>query len=128
MDADTVERSVLERIVPTKDTVLSINDRAARLKSIVENYLQEHGIAIDMMFTGSYSKGTFLADPDLDLFLLFPESIPKKEMERIGLRAGEDILHGERIFSEHPYTRGYFEGIEVDLVPCYNLADRKSVV
>lgn len=131
MDADTVERSVLERIVPTKDVVLSINDRAARLKSIVENYLQEHGIAIDMMFTGSYSKGTFLADPDLDLFLLFPESVPKKEMERIGLRAGEDILHGERIFSEHPYTRGYFEGIEVDLVPCYNLAstaDLKTAV
>ena len=131
MDADELEKRILERIVPTKAEVLSINDRASRLKSMVQNYMLENGVDIDMMYAGSFSKGTFLSDPDLDLFLLFPESIPKKEMERIGLKAGEDILHGERIFSEHPYTRGVFEGIEVDMVPCYNLkstADLKTAV
>jgi len=53
--------------------------------------------------------------------MMFPESLPRAELERIGLKAGEDILHGERMFSEHPYTRGVFEGIEVDMVPCYHL-------
>ncbi len=127
MDADTVERRILERIIPSSDEVLSINERASRLKSMVQDYVLDHGIEVDLMFTGSYSKGTFLSDPDLDLFMLFPESVPKRDMERVGLKAGEDILHGERIFSEHPYTRGMFEGIEVDLVPCYNLSSTDNL-
>ena len=122
MDAETLERSVLERIVPSEDEILSISERANRLKSMVQEYIQDHGIDIDIMFAGSFSKGTFLSNPDLDLFLMFPESVPKKDLERIGLQAGEDILHGERMFSEHPYTRGVFEGLDVDMVPCYHLA------
>ena len=127
MGAEDIEREVLGRIVPTRDEILSINDRASRLKSLVQDYISDHGIEVDMMYAGSFSKGTFLSDPDLDLFLMFPESVPKKEMERIGLKAGEDILHGERIFSEHPYTRGMFEGIEVDMVPCYNLSSTDNL-
>ena len=121
MDAETLERSVLYRIVPSEEEILSISERANRLKSMVQEYIQDHGIDIDIMFAGSFSKGTFLSNPDLDLFLMFPESVPKKELERIGLQAGEDILHGERMFSEHPYTRGVFEGLDVDMVPCYHL-------
>ena len=121
MDAETLERSVLDRIVPSEEEILSISERANRLKSMVQEYIQDHGIDIDIMFAGSFSKGTFLSNPDLDLFLMFPESVPKKELERIGLQAGEDILHGERMFSEHPYTRGVFEGLDVDMVPCYHL-------
>lgn len=122
MDADALEQSVLRRIVPSEDEILSISERAARLKSIVQEYILDHGIDIDIMFAGSFSKGTFLSNPDLDLFLMFPESVPKRELERIGLQAGEDILHGERMFSEHPYTRGVFEGLDVDMVPCYHLS------
>lgn len=122
MDADALEGSVLRRIVPSEDEILSISERAARLKSIVQEYILDHGIDIDIMFAGSFSKGTFLSNPDLDLFLMFPESVPKRELERIGLQAGEDILHGERMFSEHPYTRGVFEGLDVDMVPCYHLS------
>lgn len=122
MDADALESSVLRRIVPSEDEILSISERAARLKSIVQEYILDHGIDIDIMFAGSFSKGTFLSNPDLDLFLMFPESVPKRDLERIGLQAGEDILHGERMFSEHPYTRGVFEGLDVDMVPCYHLS------
>lgn len=121
MDYDALERSVLERVVPSGDEILSISERAARLKSMVQDYILDHGIDVDIMFAGSFSKGTFLSNPDLDLFLMFPESVPKKDLERIGLQAGEDILHGERMFSEHPYTRGVFEGLDVDMVPCYHL-------
>ena len=120
-DADTLEARILERIIPSRDEILSISERAARLKSMVQDYILDHGIDIDIMFAGSFSKGTFLSNPDLDLFLMFPESVPKKDLERIGLQAGEDILHGKRMFSEHPYTRGVFEGLDVDVVPCYHL-------
>lgn len=116
-----IEDRVLELIVPSPETVASIRERADRLKSMVEDYVASHGIRAEARYAGSFSKNTFLADPDLDLFLLFPDDVPPEEMKRIGLKAGEDILHGIRMFSDHPYTRGVFEGIEVDMVPCYRI-------
>lgn len=121
MDADSVERSVLERIIPTPETERELAEKAARLKTTVLEYVASHGITAEVRFAGSYSKGTYLSNPDFDLFIMFPEEISKKDMERIGLQAGDDILHGERIFSDHPYTRGFFEGVEVDMVPCFHL-------
>ena len=121
MNHDDIERSVAKRIIPSESEIASIEERASRLECMVREYVSSHGIDVELRFAGSYSKGTFLSDPDLDLFMMFPESLPRAELERIGLKAGEDILHGERMFSEHPYTRGVFEGIEVDMVPCYHL-------
>lgn len=118
-----LEDAVLERIVPSPDTVASIRERAARLKAMVEDYIAANGIEVEARYAGSFSKGTFLSDPDLDLFLLFPEAVSEEDLKRIGLQAGEDILHGIRMYSDHPYTRGNFEGLDVDMVPCYHLRD-----
>lgn len=116
-----LEEKVLGMIVPSPETVVSIQERADRLKRTVEDYIAAHGIEVEARYAGSFSKGTFLSDPDLDLFLLFPPEVSSEDMKRVGLQAGEDILHGERMFSEHPYTRGRFEGIDVDMVPCFRI-------
>ena len=116
-----LEKTVLERIVPSPDIVTSIQERADRLKRIVEEYIASHGIEVEARFAGSFSKGTFLSNPDLDLFLMFPDTVSEQEMRLIGLQAGEDILHGIRMFSDHPYTRGNFEGLDVDMVPCFRI-------
>ena len=53
-----LEQNVLERIVPSPDVVASIQERADRLKSIVEEYIASHGIEVEARFAGSFSKGT----------------------------------------------------------------------
>lgn len=116
-----LEQSVLKRIVPTPEQVSSIQGKADRLKGMVEEYVRARGIDVEARFAGSFSKNTYLSDPDLDMFLMFPPEIDPEDLKRIGLQAGEDILHGERMFSDHPYTRGKFEGVDVDMVPCYRL-------
>ncbi|MDO5861659.1 MAG: CCA tRNA nucleotidyltransferase [Thermoplasmata archaeon] len=116
-----LEQQVLERIVPSPEQVRSIEDKAARLKGLVESYVAAHGIDAEVRFAGSFSKNTYLSDPDLDTFLMFPPETSPEDVKRIGLQAGEDILHGERMFSDHPYTRGKFEGVDVDMVPCYRI-------
>lgn len=116
-----IEDRVLDLIIPPKDAIDSISERASRLKATVEDYLSAHGYDVEVRFAGSFSKGTFLSDPDLDLFLMFPDDVSEQDMKRIGLQAGEDILHGIRMFSDHPYTRGTFEGLEVDMVPCFRV-------
>lgn len=121
MSGMDLEERVLGMIVPSPETVASIRERADRLKALVEDYVASHGIEVEARYAGSFSKGTFLSDPDLDLFLMFPDSVSGEDMKRIGLQAGEDILHGERMYSDHPYTRGVFEGIQVDMVPCFRI-------
>ncbi|MBR4503678.1 MAG: CCA tRNA nucleotidyltransferase [Candidatus Methanomethylophilaceae archaeon] len=116
-----VEERVLERIVPSEEYVAELEDKSRRLIAEVTGYAAEHGIDVEVTLAGSFSKGTFLSDPDFDVFMMFPSTVPHDELERIGLKIGEDILHGTRMFSDHPYTRGNFEGIDVDLVPCYRL-------
>jgi len=123
----SIESTVLERIVPTKDEMSRISETAKRLKVAVCDYLSEHDIDIDVQFVGSFAKGTFLSDPDLDLFLLFPEEVPRKELEAIGLQVGHDVLGGVRMYAEHPYTRGIYEGLNVDLVPSYNLTSTEQL-
>jgi len=116
----TLESTVLAKIKPTPKEVESIDHAASALKKAVEEYVKSHGIEAEARFVGSYAKGTYLSDPDLDLFLLFPETATPKDLETVGLSAGEAVMGKiEKMYSEHPYARGLYEGIEVDLVPSY---------
>ena len=117
----SIESSVLRRIKPNEDEISRIQRSAERLRALASDYALRNGIEAEIKLVGSVAKGTFLSDPDLDLLMMFPEGVPRSEVNRIGLLAGEDLLHGQRLFSEHPYTRGVFEGMDVDLVPCYRL-------
>lgn len=117
----TLESDILSEIKPTEEESAEILGKAERLKVLAEGYLSENGIDAEVRFVGSVGKGTYLRNPDIDLFLLFPMSTPKAEMERLGLKAGKDLIGGSLMFAEHPYTSGMFEGLEVDLVPCFRL-------
>jgi tRNA nucleotidyltransferase (CCA-adding enzyme) len=79
------------------------------------------------MLVGSVAKGTYVGEPDIDLFVLFPESVERKELERVGLRIGQEVLGGETRYAEHPYTHGNIGGFEVDLVPCYEVPDASKI-
>lgn len=124
----SIEQEVLGRIKPTAEEAARILETAEELRSAVVAYLDARGLDVAVRFVGSVAKGTYLRDPDLDIFLMFPESVPKEEMERIGLQAGEDVLHGGRMYAEHPYTRGVFRGLDVDMVPCYRIESTERLL
>ena len=117
----TLESEVLGKIKPTSKEIESLNRTANELKKAVEDYIREHNIDVEIRFVGSYAKDTFLSDPDLDLFILFPETAPHTELETVGLEIGEAITKGVRMYSEHPYIRGRYNGVDVDMVPSYAL-------
>ena len=117
----SMESDVLELIRPTEQECRSILSAAEDLRAITETYLKEHGVNARVRYVGSVAKGTFLKDPDIDMFILFPQDTPGKDVERIGIRAGQDLIDGRMMYAEHPYTTGSFRGIDVDLVPCYDI-------
>lgn len=122
-----VESKVLDKIRPTKEEVESIDNAAKHLKEVVERYVKEHDVDVEVRFVGSYAKGTYLSDPDLDLFLLFHEDVPLKDLKRIGLSAGEELINGIKMYADHPYSRGKFEGVDVDLVPSYAISSTEKL-
>jgi tRNA nucleotidyltransferase (CCA-adding enzyme) len=125
----SLEERVLEKIKPSEKETDGILDTAERMKNKIMTYLKAHKHDVEVMLVGSVAKGTFLSKPDLDIFLMFPEDVSRDDMERIGLAAGEDILKkGERMYAEHPYIRGTFDGMTVDLVPCYAIKDASKLI
>jgi len=123
-----LEGTVLKKIRPSARETKSIMGAVGRLKKKVNEYLKAYEHNINVILVGSVAKGTFLSKPDLDVFLMFPEYVAEEEMVRIGLSAGEEILGGERMYAEHPYTRGTFDGLTVDLVPCYAIKDTSKLM
>jgi len=127
MDEELVELSVLGEIVPPKEDLEHLDGVAFRLLKKVQDYFAEKGLDVSVRLAGSYAKGTYLSDQDFDLFMLFPTDYSRKELQEIGIQAGKDLINGELVYSEHPYTTGYFEGVEVDMVPCYRLESTEHI-
>jgi tRNA nucleotidyltransferase (CCA-adding enzyme) len=124
----SIEEDVLKRIKPSDEEAAAIIRIAEDLGRLVRGYIADHGYDIKVKFVGSVAKGTFLSDPDIDLFLMFPITFPKDEMERIGLEIGEELIKGQKLYAEHPYTRGIYHGLDVDMVPCYEIASTENLL
>ncbi len=124
----SLESEVIAKITPTPEERARIESVAEKLKGLVQDYLDANGITAELMFVGSFSKDTYLSNPDLDLFIMFPVGTPRDELVETGLRIGEDVLHGTRMYAEHPYTSALFEGVDVDLVPNIHISDTAHMV
>jgi tRNA nucleotidyltransferase (CCA-adding enzyme) len=86
------------------------------------------------MLCGSVEKGTWLSEKnEIDLFLLFDTSVPKKQLEVDGLAMARKIINavgGTYViaYAEHPYLRGKVGKRDVDIVPCYDVKDADKII
>ena len=124
----SIESEVIGIIKPSKEETERISKAADSLMLEVKDYISRNDIDVVPRYVGSFSKGTYLSNPDLDLFLMFPETTPKEEIVRIGLEMGEKLIDGKRMYAEHPYTTGAFQGVEVDMVPCYHITTTEKLL
>lgn len=118
-----VEREVLKRVRPSAAADRKVHAAVGRLVPKVMDAASELGAHIEPLLVGSVAKGTHLKGPDIDLFMLFPESTPLDDLRRLGLEIGRRVLGGEEHYAQHPYVRGTFDGFQVDLVPCFRVRD-----
>ncbi|WP_280535258.1 CCA tRNA nucleotidyltransferase [Halopenitus sp. POP-27] len=136
-DLESVRRSILDRITPDpaeRDRLESIAERLVdRARAAVDDLDADltTGPAgdVDVVRVGSTARGTWLAgDRDIDLFVRFPTDLPRADLERYGLAVGHAVLpDGHEEYAEHPYVTGTLDGFEVDLVPCYDVADASAI-
>ncbi len=124
-----VEETVLSRLLPTADEETSLNDSSSDLISKLSSDQEASGIGMRPRLVGSVAKGTYLRDPDLDVFLVFPKGTSFDIMTSTCERLGKVYLDSlERRFADHPYVHGVYQGYEVDLVPCYHMERGERVL
>ncbi|MDD1772730.1 MAG: CCA tRNA nucleotidyltransferase [Methanomassiliicoccales archaeon] len=114
---------VLRKLRPTQELQGRLSEAVQELEDRTRSSIERTGLPLQTMLVGSVAKSTYVGEPDIDLFVLFPTDTERSDLEKFGLQIGEEVLHGEVHYAEHPYTHGKFHGFEVDLVPCYRILD-----
>ncbi|WP_048150618.1 CCA tRNA nucleotidyltransferase [Palaeococcus ferrophilus] len=132
MDMERVIEEILQKIVPTEEERAFVNELMEELEEIAWEAIEGLGLDVRPYFVGSLAKDTYLAgDHDVDLFLAFPLDTPIEELRERGLELGKAIAENldshEVAYAEHPYVRGLYRDVEVDLVPCYDVRDWRDV-
>jgi tRNA nucleotidyltransferase (CCA-adding enzyme) len=119
----SVEDAVLARIRPSPDEEKALSEMVHELLAKVDMVLKSKGWDAKPFLSGSVAKGTHLTGADVDLFVAFPPDLPREHLEARGLALGELLDRGLHMYAEHPYTRGWFKGFQVEIVPCYRITD-----
>jgi len=119
---------VKTKILPTDEEELKGTEVKQELEKRVKNILKEYP-GLKYSFLGSFPRNTWIkGNLEIDLFILFPEETEEDELERIGLEIGRRILdEREERFASHPYVHGKVMGVEVDVVPCYELESAEKI-
>ena len=122
------EEEVLKRIRPKEDEHNHTWVVATGILSAIEKDGRAKGMVV-----GSVARDTWLSgDRDLDIFLLFPPHLSREDLEKTGLdlarsiaRRFTGIFHEK--YAEHPYVNATIDGLDVDLVPCYEVPSAAAI-
>ena len=118
-----IEEEVLARIKPSRDDDEAIKATVLELVEKVKAPDTAREVDFEHYLVGSIAKGPHLTDPDIDLFLLFDPSVPREKLEVYGVSIGCEAIGGREHYAEHPYIRGEFNGLKIDIVPAYKITD-----
>lgn len=128
MTGNACEEIVLSRIRPTPEERETIFSVAADLVKAVDASGHAKGMVV-----GSVARGTWVqGDRDLDVFMLFSPELTREELEDQGLSlarriAGECGDACREMYAEHPYINAEVRGIDVDLVPAYEVTSATEI-
>jgi tRNA nucleotidyltransferase (CCA-adding enzyme) len=121
---EQIIREVLQKITPTLAERKKMETMAAELEQKVSIACKEFGVEAIVRVEGSVAKDTWLkGDPDIDVFMRLPITIPRNSLGEISLKVARKATEGSRQierFAEHPYLEAFVEDTRVNIVPCYD--------
>ena len=129
----TLEEQVLERIKPSPEEKKKLEEIASELLQKVSDAARILGInGITPKLVGSAARNTWISGThDLDVFIAFPESTSREELENNGLLIAREVAReGQNIeerYAEHPYLNIEYKGFDVDLVPCFAVDSASNI-
>ena len=117
---------MLAQVKPHAQDRERLKDAADCILSRVQTLAADRGLRMRAMLVGSAARGTWLAgDHDLDIFLGIPEDADLAEALEVARLVAPEY---EEKYAEHAYVHALVNGFEVDLVPCYLVADASHLL
>lgn len=114
---------------PTKSEASKLTKVAQETKRLVESRVASLDEVVDVVFGGSFAKGTWLrGDADIDIFVKIKPSVSVERFEVLGKSIGQEALkkHKPKLrYSDHPYVEAFVRSIRVNVVPCYKVEQGK---
>jgi tRNA nucleotidyltransferase (CCA-adding enzyme) len=114
---------------PTHSEEARIIKIAQEVKMHVDNHVAELDDVVDVVFGGSFAKGTWLPHhADIDIFVKIKPSVAVEKFEQMGREIGSESLKnfGPKLrYSDHPYVEAFVNKIRVNVVPCYDVQQGK---
>jgi tRNA nucleotidyltransferase (CCA-adding enzyme) len=102
---------------------------AHEVKAYVDRYVAGLDNVVDVVFGGSFAKGTWLPhQADIDIFVKIKPSVTVERFEQMGREIGSEalkIFSPKLRYSDHPYVEALVKKIRVNVVPCYDVQQGK---
>ena len=116
------EKVLAEQLRPPAEERAYIRGVADRLLLAIAAGGKAEGMVVGSIARDTWVKG----DRDLDVFMLFSPDLSREALEKEGLALARNIARqftetSREKYAEHPYINATIDGIDVDLVPCYNV-------
>lgn len=118
-----------DRVTPTAEERTALATTTEELIVRAETAIEDLPVEADVLHVGSTARETYRAgDRDIDLFVRFPPSLDRSKLTAYGLTVGHETLpEGREEYAEHPYVKGEYNGFDVDIVPCYDVASPQDI-
>ena len=128
-DPSILISKVLPLCEPTQSEERRIAEVAKEAKALVDNYVARLDDVVDVVFGGSFAKGTWLPHhADIDIFVKIKPSVGIERFEEMGRQIGSKALknYGPKLrYSDHPYVEVFVKKVRVNVVPCYDVEQGK---
>ena len=116
---------VLADIVPRESDRKKIETLSQELEKKLAIECEKAGIEATIGIEGSIAKDTWLLDdPDIDVFIRLPITIPKENFGEDILKIAKKATKGSKQvqrYAEHPYLEAFINDVRVNIVPCYQV-------
>ncbi len=120
---------ILRKYKPTDAQNQAMKQTASEIMGKINAVLERDHTNARSLLVGSVAKGTNLASGDIDLFVVFSKEYSSRDMEKLGLKIGHEVLpEGREKYAEHPYVSGQIAERKVDIVPCFEIAPGTRII
>ena len=117
---------IARQITPSNAERERVHRLAEQIRARLVAEAERHKLEAEVRLDGSVAKDTWLkGDADIDIFLRVPTSLTRADLESRCLDIARRALKGHPIierFAEHPYIETHLDGVRVNVVPCYKVA------
>lgn len=125
---------ILADLKPSQEEIDAVNKTSDKVIDFINRACRQEKIDAKAMAVGSVAKNTWLrGKSDIDIFIHFPTSADMDYLKSMGMELAyktNEALNGKarEHYASHPYLTCDIDGIEVDIVPCYEIKEGESII